>query len=126
MIGLDQISQTSMRYRFSQTDSGGLGVLEWQIGYGLSPTSPESLLTSSGTSVVTGLQPYRDYYFWSRGRNARGWGPWSARATARTLSGGRLRIGGAWAYCVPYVKHNNIWKVAVPYVKHNNVWKVSG
>lgn len=95
-VGLDQITATSMRYRFSGNSNGGSGILEWQVHYGTNPSSGEHSIGSSGTSVVTGLKPGTDYYFWSRGRNAVGWGPWSARTSARTLSAAYVGKGGSF------------------------------
>jgi titin len=82
---LDQIGATSIRYRFEGTTDGGSPIREWQIGYGTSSGSPQSTVGSNGTTVVGGLANHTTYYFWSRGRNDVGWGPWSNRLSAATL-----------------------------------------
>lgn len=123
---LNEIKPTSMRYRFTGTSSGGSPVLEWQIGYGLDADTPEKFLTSDGDDVVGGLLPNRKYYFWSRGRNANGWGPWSTVLSATTLLGGvRIKYGGAWRDAIAYVKVAGVWKQAIPFVKHSGAWKSS-
>jgi len=124
-LGVDTIEQTSMRYRFSSNGDGGSDILQWQIGYGTSPTATQSLISSNGTSTITGLQPGTTYYFWARGRNANGWSPWSTRSSGRTIAGARVRVAGVWKEAIPYVKVNGVWKVALPHVRVNGVWKKS-
>ncbi|QFG08705.1 minor tail protein [Arthrobacter phage Ingrid] len=123
--GLDQIDMDSMRYRFSGNSNGGSAILEWQIGWGTASNTPQAYLKSTGTSTFNGLKPYTTYYFWSRGRNSVGWGPWSARSSARTLSGARVRQNGVWKNAIPYVKVNGAWKLAQPYSKINGIWRKS-
>lgn len=68
----------------------GYPVLQWQVAYGTSPTSPavggglRDLALSTGSISVTGLTPKTIYYFWNRQRNAFGWSDWSARTSDRT------------------------------------------
>jgi len=83
-------------------------------------------VSSNGTSVIGALQPGTTYYFWARGRNAKGWGPWSARSTGRTIAGARVKQNGVWKDAIPYVKVNGVWKLARPYSKVNGTWKKSG
>lgn len=122
-LSLDMITPSSIRYRFQSNGGGGGTFLEWQIGYGLSATTPQLFMASGGTSVVPGLQPNSSYYFWSRGRNTIGWGPWSTRMSAKTLPGMRIKVGGVWKDALPMVKVNGVWKIAAPLVKVNGVWK---
>jgi hypothetical protein len=124
-IGLDLIDMTSMRYKFSGNGDGGSAILEWQIGWGTSPVSTQNYLSSSGTSTISGLAPYTTYYFWARGRNANGWSGWSARSSARTLSGARIRQNGVWKDAIPYVRVNGAWKLAQPYSRINGIWRKS-
>lgn len=121
-IDVDTETQTSMRYRFSGQGDGGSPILEWQIGYGTSSSQIQKYLTSSGTSTITGLVPATTYYFWSRGRNAAGWGPWSVRLSGRTIAGARVRVGGIWKEAIPYVRVAGKWKLAQPYVRKNGIW----
>ena len=124
-LGVDTIEQTSVRYRFSGNSSGGSPILEWQVGYGTNPSSVQYSISSNGTSVIGALAPATTYYFWARGRNAAGWGPWSARTTGRTIAGARVRSGGVWKEAIPYVKVNGVWKVARPHVRVAGTWKKS-
>ncbi|QFG09136.1 minor tail protein [Arthrobacter phage Sporto] len=124
-IALDEITQRDMRYRFSGNGNGGAPILEWQIGYGTSSTTPMWFISSGGTSTIPNLAPATMWYAWSRGRNAVGWGPWSSRLNARTLAGARVRQSGVWKEAIPYVKQNGSWKLAQPYSKVNGIWRKS-
>ena len=69
--------------------TGGLTVDQWQLGYGTSSTTTQqymNLSLTNGTGTVTGLNPNTTYYFWARGHNAKGWGPWSPRKSTKTLN----------------------------------------
>lgn len=123
VVGIDQIASTSLRYRFSGTTDGGSPIREWQIGYGTDPTTPQSFVSSSGTSTIQGLIPASDYYFWSRGRNDVGWGSYSARSSARTLSGGNVRAGGTARASKPFVKFAGAWRPARPFVRRDGTWR---
>lgn len=124
-IGLDNITQTSMRYRFSGNYDGGSPIREWQVGYGLDPNGSQFTVGSNGTTGIGGLAPGKTWYFWSRGRNDLGWGAWSARSSARTTAGARIKSNGVWKEAIPYVKVNGVWKITQPYVKKAGVWKQS-
>lgn len=78
------ISASYIHVEFGAGYDGGSPVLEWQIGYGGNPNSPEAFWASSGTSDVGPFSSGQRVYFWARGRNAIGWGPWSERTEAST------------------------------------------
>ena len=122
-IGLDEVTATSMRYRFTSGSNGGSPVTEHQLGYGTSPTNAPNIVVSGGTSTITGLQPGTKYYFWSRARNAIGYGPWSARSDATTLTGVKVKQAGVQKTAIAMVKFNGTWRKAVPYVNHSGKWK---
>ena len=77
-------SSSVIRVNFGSNGDGGSAVLEWQIGYGTDPSYPMWYVGSNGLTDVGGLVTGTTYYFWARGRNAIGWGGWSARAQATT------------------------------------------
>lgn len=124
-VGADFPTQTSIRYRFVGTTDGGSAIQEWQIGYGLDPSNPQFFTGSGGNTTVGALQPAKTYYFWARGRNAVGWGPWSVRTALRTIAGARIKVGGVWKEAIPYVKVGGVWKLAQPYTKVSGTWKKS-
>ncbi len=124
-VGWGTIDQTSIQYMFLNNGDGGSPVLEWQVHYGLIPTYGEYAMTSGGATPIGGLLPGKTYYFWSRGRNAIGWGPWSPRAQANTKAGARIKIGSEWKQAVPYVKIGSEWKLVRPIIKVNGTWKKS-
>lgn len=85
-IDLDRITQSSMRYQFTGNGNGGSKILEWQVGYGKEGDSRESYVSTPDGLVTIHLNHHATrYYFWSRGRNAVGWGEWSNRLAANTL-----------------------------------------
>lgn len=126
-LGFRDILPTSLVHQFSGTTDGGSGILGWEIHYGTDPTgNGNKILASGGTSLITGLRPATQYYFWSRGRNGVGWGPFSVRDQAKTLSAARVRIQGEYKNAIPYVKHEGVYKMILPYIKDKNVWKIPG
>ena len=78
---------TSAYVNLNSNGNGGLTVDQWQIGYGKSSTATQLYANASladGTVTITGLDKGTQYYFWGRGHNSKGWGPWSARVAAKT------------------------------------------
>jgi hypothetical protein len=66
----------------------GLGVgsfIRWEIGFGTSPTTVQHVVTSDGSTLLTGLAAGTTYYLWARGVNTAGTGGWSSRRYAITL-----------------------------------------
>lgn len=117
------ITPDSIQYRFHGNGSD-TPIREWQVHYGLRLDYGEFATSSNGATPIGALQPGLIYYFWSRGRNDAGWGPFSRRTSIRTLRGGaRIKINGVWKTVIPYIKVNGVWKVAAPYIKVNGVWK---
>lgn len=123
---LSLITQSTMRTAFNGNGNGGTAVTQWQLGYGTSSTAPQISVTSTGTLDISGLLPATTYYFWARGLNSVGWGPYSARTSARTVGGARVLVGGVWKEAIPYVRVGGIWKVAQPWGKIAGVWKKTG
>jgi hypothetical protein len=121
------ITHTSVRTTFSGQGDGGSGILEWQLAFGTNGGAQEgagnTLYSSSGTNNISGLKPGRYHAAWARGRNANGWGPWSAGNAFDTLGGAFVKEDGVQKDAVPYVKVAGVWVPAVPYVKVNGVWK---
>lgn len=95
-LGLDQITSTSMRFRFSSTGTGDSPITGWVVQYSKSPTfaSGVTTISSSGTSTITNLDPGSTYYFRAAGRNIVSdgngtghYGPWGTTRSATTLAG---------------------------------------
>ena len=79
-IAVDNITETSMRYRFSGNGNGGSSIIRWEYQYSTSSSfasGNSAVIVSNGTSTATGLTGGTRYYFRSRGVNAVGNGPWS-------------------------------------------------
>lgn len=121
-VVLSNITQTSVHAAFTSNGDGGEPVDEWQIGYGTDSSTPQ--LFQSGSNVdILNLSPGLKYYFWARGRNAVGWGPWSVTAQATLIAGARVKVGVEWKRAVPYVKVGGVWRLARPWARIAGVWK---
>lgn len=123
-LWVSNITQTSMDYRFSGNYDGGSPIIEYQALY-QEGSGPQIALgwENDGLVNMTGLKPATWYNFWSRGRNAIGWGPWSQIMSGRTLAGARVNQNGVWKEAIPYVRQSGSWKLAQPYSKINGVWR---
>ena len=83
---IEVINDDRVRGDIDGFGDGGLPILETQVGYGTSSSSPSSYayMGTNGYGWVTGLNPKTTYYFWVRTQNSKGWSPWSNRTTAKT------------------------------------------
>lgn len=121
--GLDLLTPSSMRYKFTENSNGGFPVLEWELAYGTHPRSPENTITVLNNAVVENLLPNKEYFFWCRGRNINGWGAWSESISAKTRMGVYVKVMGEWKMAIAYVKIGDIWQPAQPYIRNAGVWK---
>lgn len=86
-VRFSSITSTSVVAAFDGNGSGGSPIIQWQLAWSTDPNVIAQFnMASSGTSTVSGLTPGTTYYFWARGENALGWGPWSVRTSMTTLS----------------------------------------
>lgn len=83
-VGVDEITATSARYRFSGTSDGGSAITGWQAQTATDAGFTQNVQTvaSNGTTTFTGLLPGNTYYFRARGANAVGWSGWSSTISA--------------------------------------------
>lgn len=83
---LSLITSSSIFATFTD-GSGGAPIDSRQLRYGVnSDASGSTIISSDGSTSVTGLTPGTTYYFWARTHNSAGYSPWSARSSAKTLS----------------------------------------
>lgn len=120
---LSAIKQTTLTAQFSGNGNGGSPILEWQVAYGPDPNTASIYVTSWGTNYLTNLGAGQTYYFWARGRNAVGWGPWSPRVQTTMIPGAHIQVGNTIHNAVPYVKVAGVWKAAIPFVKLGGIWR---
>lgn len=120
------IGMKNIQYKFRNNGDGGSPVLEWQAMWqNATRNGVQTWYASNGETDLGGLNPGETYNFWSRGRNAIGWGPWSAMVSARTAAPAWVKYNGVWREAVPYVRVNGVWRAAQPYVNVNGVWKMT-
>ncbi len=126
-VVVTNIEQSSVHINFTGKGNGGTPILEWQMAYNtLNTTSGASTVTwVSGGVTLENLKPGSTYYFWARGRNAVGWGPYSTVTTARLLAGVRICVNGVWVQAVPYVKVSGVWRPATPWGRVAGFWRES-
>lgn len=125
VVRLNERDVDRATFEFRSNGTGGGTWIGWQVGYGTSSSAPQLYASSGGTFYARGLKPATRYYFWARGRNSVGYGPWSPRATIMTMAGCRIKYQGNWRYAVAYVRVNGVWKVARPYTKIGGKWKIT-
>lgn len=79
------IKSISMVVSFRDGSNGGDAIDARQIRYdNNSDASSPTIVSSDGSTTISGLAPNTYYYFWARTHNSMGWGPWSGRASAKT------------------------------------------
>ena len=123
-IGIDQITPTSLRYRFSGNGDNGSAITSWEAQIDDNPSFSSPLTVgSSGTTTFTGLTPATTYYCRSRGNNGIGSGPWSGASSAMTASGAYVSINGAWVAVPVYVSDGTTWDVAELAVSNGTIWQ---
>lgn len=89
--GVDQATPTSLRARFTSAGDGGTSITGWSLQYSKNSNfSGATTVNSTGTTVVTGLEPDTTYYFRAAGKNAvtnnaGTTGPWSTTFSGKTL-----------------------------------------
>lgn len=117
------VKQTSLVASFTPNGTGGLPILQYQLGYGTTSAANTTTITSAESQPITGLFPGTVYYFRARARNSVGWGPWSAVSSVSTMAGVRVYSGGRWKLAIPYVRTGGVWKRAMTFGKSAGVWK---
>lgn len=81
---ISSITSTSVVATFHD-GTGGAEIDGRQLAYSTSPTTKTTIISSDGSTLISGLTPGTQYYFWARTHNAAGYSAWSGRATATTL-----------------------------------------
>lgn len=120
---LSEVSQTSVRVKFTDGTNGGSAITGRTIGYGLSSAGPTTTIASDGDDVITGLSPGQTYYFWAWTTNIYGDSPNSPSASVKLQAGAKILVGAVYKDAVPYVRSGGVWKVAKPFVRQGGFWK---
>lgn len=76
---VSSIGSTTVNVTFTDGANNGAAIDARQIAYNKSNTGTGATLVSSdGSTTLTGLTPGTTYYVWARTHNSKGWGPYSA------------------------------------------------
>lgn len=125
-IGIDEVTSTSFRYRFSGNGNGGSAITAWQtqIATNSAFTANAKIANSSGTTTFEDLTPGTAYWVRSRGVNAVGAGPWSSALSTTTLAGGFIHTGSGFVRARPFINlGSNSWDDAVGFINlGGNSW----
>ncbi|QDF14193.1 minor tail protein [Microbacterium phage IAmGroot] len=123
LLGPQDIKTTSMVVKFSANSNNGAAVDQWQLQYANNASfSGATTITSSGTSTITGLMPGTTYYFRARGHNVAGWGPYSATASATTLTAVYVSDGSTWHSADVFVSDGTKWHNPEVWVSNGSAW----
>jgi len=117
------IDQVSAIATITVNGDGGATITAYQLGWGLSSTTPTSTHTGPLSQIISGLLPGKVYYFFGRVQNSVGFSPWSTATAAKTIAGARVKVSGVWKDAIPYVRVGGVWKVARPWGRVAGVWK---
>lgn len=82
---LSNITAASVVVTFTNGSDGGDTIDLRQIGYSQLPQVPNVIVTSDGSTTVSGLAPGKTYYFWARTHNSQGFSAWSGKASGTML-----------------------------------------
>lgn len=133
---VSNITQNSAYTKFSGNGDGGSPITRWELGYSTqNDVGTATVVTAGwdGSNTLKNLAAGQTYYFWARGVNAIGNGPWSVVSTATLLAGAWLKVPVAgtnppqyaWVRAVPYVKVNGAWVAAETWGRSAGSWKKS-
>lgn len=82
---LTNITSTSIDVSFTDGSDNGATIDARYIYYGRDPSNHEWIVSSDGSTTITGLDPGTTYYFWARTHNSVGDSNWGPRSNATTL-----------------------------------------
>lgn len=126
-LGVDSATTNSLRYRFSGNDLRGGSLVRWeyQIAENSGMSVNASIRTGSGTEVVTGLIPGREYFFRSRAVTNVGAGSWSSVQSGKTLAAVYESDGASWRPVELYESDGSTWRPVVEALYSNGTAWVS-
>lgn len=122
------------------SNSDGTGILAYEVGWGLSPSAPTTIIstveivTSPGPPPVYafvpvsspygfgGLTPGTTYYFFVRAQSSVGWSPWSTPSSVRTVAGASVYVGTTPKSAVVYVNQEGTWRICEVWARTAGVW----
>lgn len=127
-LGWDQVATDSARFRFSgHGETGGGAHVRWEVEY-WKTGGTRKIISSSGTSIITGLDPGSEYNGRAR-QITRGIdgseiaGAWSVTDTMTTLSGVLVGNGSAWVAQPLRIGNGSAWVNYMPQIGDGDSWE---
>lgn len=127
----DNVGEVLLEWSAPSTN-GGTSITGYRIQYSTSPTFASGVVTvNTGDTdlshLLTGLAPGQRYYFRVGAINAVSanystTGPWSGTANAAVVSGGKVRVDGAWVSGNAKVRVGDAWVPATVKVRVDGAW----
>lgn len=120
----DYIAQASVTVLFKDNANNGAGITARQISYNTTNShTGETIVSSDGSTELTGLDPGLTYYVWARTYNSVGWSAWSGVGVVQLRAGGWVNVNGVWTRAVPYVNNAGVWELAEGWGRNGGYWK---
>ena len=119
---LSSVTATTVDVAFYPNSDGGSAITAWQIGYGVSSTTPTTTVSAKSPQVLTGLTPGTTYYIFARAQNSVGWSAWSKPTMMITVAGAYILVGSTWKLAIPYVNVGGTWKMAEAWGRNAGAW----
>lgn len=81
-VTFSSVKDTSLTASFTTNGDGGEPIDSYEIGYSsVNKSEPTATVSSDRSTVITGLTPGKQYYFWARVHNSVGWSSWGPRTS---------------------------------------------
>ena len=118
------VTQDRVDASFTDGANNGATITGRNLAYSTTNNvSTATVISSDGSTTITGLDAGRLYYFWARTTNSVGTSDWSAVTSVQLLTGAWVNVAGVWKRGVIYVNVAGTWKVGDAWGKNGGYWK---
>ncbi|QOP64255.1 minor tail protein [Microbacterium phage Quenya] len=138
VYAVENITTTSMGFRYNRGDNNGAGIdydhAQWATDSGFTQvvwddngddgSGPSGYTSPGGGLYGPVLVPGKTYYVRVRSHNSAGWGGWSNTGSAKTLAAVYVSDGAAWKSAEIYVSNGTQWRPVEVYYSKSGAWTV--